>query len=203
MINRDHLLLCTIPFKTQLEHLFEDDFRAIVTTLEEYVFCVNLSQSRLDNGENLVFYNCGMDSGASQLHKHVQILPTTNEVREQFFTCYLDLYDQYSSKHFTRIPELHFKHAYRSLTNLFQKDHDTIVQQLLSTYKQMLCELNLYTCKPSSRVETKCVHCKGDGYDETHTVTIRDGECPSYNLIFTRKWMLIVPRCRESVDSIR
>lgn len=49
----------TNEFKSQFDPLDIDDFKCISSVLSEV--------------PSLVFYNCGVDSGASQPHKHIQV----------------------------------------------------------------------------------------------------------------------------------
>ncbi|KAJ2779901.1 bifunctional AP-4-A phosphorylase/ADP sulfurylase [Coemansia interrupta] len=58
-----HLLITTTEFKQQGEPLVESDFEAVLETT------TNLSPPQI------VFYNSGEESGASQPHKHLQVLP--------------------------------------------------------------------------------------------------------------------------------
>ncbi|KAJ1851000.1 bifunctional AP-4-A phosphorylase/ADP sulfurylase [Coemansia sp. RSA 1822] len=58
-----HLLITTAEFRQQGEPLSEADFTAVLATID------NLSS------RNIVFYNSGEESGASQPHKHLQVLP--------------------------------------------------------------------------------------------------------------------------------
>ncbi|KAJ2487168.1 bifunctional AP-4-A phosphorylase/ADP sulfurylase [Coemansia sp. RSA 2050] len=59
----NHLLITTSEFKQQGEPLTTSDFAAVVDTVD------GLSQA------HIVFYNSGEESGASQPHKHLQLLP--------------------------------------------------------------------------------------------------------------------------------
>lgn len=52
-------MLVTNEFKSQFDPLDIDDFKCISSVLSEV--------------PSLVFYNCGVDSGASQPHKHIQV----------------------------------------------------------------------------------------------------------------------------------
>ncbi|KAJ2849053.1 bifunctional AP-4-A phosphorylase/ADP sulfurylase [Coemansia brasiliensis] len=58
-----HLLITTAEFRQQGEPLTEADFSAVLNTIN------NLTS------RNIVFYNSGDNSGASQPHKHLQVLP--------------------------------------------------------------------------------------------------------------------------------
>ncbi|KAJ1818268.1 bifunctional AP-4-A phosphorylase/ADP sulfurylase [Coemansia sp. RSA 2599] len=64
-----HLLITTAEFKQQGEPLDESDFAAVLETTS------SLSRPQI------VFYNSGEESGASQPHKHLQVLPMP-----QYFT---------------------------------------------------------------------------------------------------------------------
>jgi sulfate adenylyltransferase (ADP) / ATP adenylyltransferase len=62
-IARNHILLTTKEFKSQLSRLDIDDFSAIFMVDRE-----------IDDPEKLFFFNCGSKSGASVAHKHIQML---------------------------------------------------------------------------------------------------------------------------------
>ena len=53
-------MLVTNEFKSQFDPLTLEDFKSVSSVLSEV--------------PSLVFYNCGVDSGASQPHKHIQVL---------------------------------------------------------------------------------------------------------------------------------
>ncbi|KAJ2717150.1 bifunctional AP-4-A phosphorylase/ADP sulfurylase, partial [Coemansia sp. Cherry 401B] len=58
-----HLLITTAEFRQQGEPLSELDFKAVLETIDSL------------SSRNIVFYNSGEESGASQPHKHLQVLP--------------------------------------------------------------------------------------------------------------------------------
>ncbi|KAJ2542992.1 bifunctional AP-4-A phosphorylase/ADP sulfurylase, partial [Coemansia sp. RSA 1933] len=58
-----HLLITTVGFEQQGDLLTESDFNAVLDV------CNNMSR------QHIVFYNSGEESGASQPHKHLQLLP--------------------------------------------------------------------------------------------------------------------------------
>lgn len=66
-----HLLLCTKAYADQREHLTPADCAA----LEALAACAFADGD--GSGGALCFYNCGEDSGASQGHKHMQLVPRT------------------------------------------------------------------------------------------------------------------------------
>jgi len=64
-VTKNHVLIITKDFEHQSAALNSDDMQAIVLTMKI-----------VENG--FIFYNCGKNSGASQVHKHVQCFPETN-----------------------------------------------------------------------------------------------------------------------------
>ncbi|EFX00297.1 bis(5-nucleosyl)-tetraphosphatase [Grosmannia clavigera kw1407] len=65
-ICRDHAILATVDFRPQSHLLAGDDLAAAYACIEAYH----------DQGQELfVFYNSGAHSGASQPHRHLQMLP--------------------------------------------------------------------------------------------------------------------------------
>ncbi|KAJ1735322.1 bifunctional AP-4-A phosphorylase/ADP sulfurylase [Coemansia biformis] len=65
-----HLLITTATFQRQGERLGEADFAAALDTVD------GLAR------EQIVFYNSGEESGASQPHKHMQVLPMPEDMDE-------------------------------------------------------------------------------------------------------------------------
>lgn len=61
----EHLLVITKDFVEQSEEFYETDFSAVNEVLD------NLKEIK-----PLAFYNSGCDSGASQAHRHFQVIPT-------------------------------------------------------------------------------------------------------------------------------
>jgi len=59
---KDHLLIVTKEFFHQSQPLAEDDLFI-------------LHQIMVDCGDALGFYNCGLNSGSSQTHRHMQVVP--------------------------------------------------------------------------------------------------------------------------------
>lgn len=64
-------MLVTNEFKSQFDPLTLEDFKSVSSVLSEV--------------PSLVFYNCGVDSGASQPHKHIQVsIVFVNFIRSLF-----------------------------------------------------------------------------------------------------------------------
>ena len=59
----EHFILATRDFKPQTHVLEESDLQATLACIEAY------------NGELFTFFNSGQHSGASQPHRHIQLLP--------------------------------------------------------------------------------------------------------------------------------
>ncbi|KNB45282.1 ATP adenylyltransferase [Blastocystis sp. subtype 4] len=61
LLNKFPMVLVTNEFMSQCSPLTQSDFTAITNVISQV--------------QSLVFFNCGVDSGASQSHKHIQIIP--------------------------------------------------------------------------------------------------------------------------------
>lgn len=103
-VTKHHILLCTTEFRTQEEHLTPADLLA----LEK---CARYAYPR---SGALCFYNCGLLSGASQGHKHVQIVPAVvaeSDLPPQRY--FLDSLAAPLGREARTIPGLGFRHAFR------------------------------------------------------------------------------------------
>jgi ATP adenylyltransferase len=127
--------------------------------------------------DSLGFYNAGPEAGASQSHKHLQFVP-------------LDAGRPLPIEPLLRfartdgmigaVPRLPFRHAYAPM------DHDW-------TNPQKDSGASLHACY------RKLLHTAGlsvDGTPGSHAPT------GPYNLLVTRKWMLLVPRVLECFEGI-
>jgi ATP adenylyltransferase len=65
-IVREHFILATKAFKEQTDLLEADDLGATYACLKEW---------RVHGKELFAFFNSGEHSGASQPHRHIQLLP--------------------------------------------------------------------------------------------------------------------------------
>ncbi len=146
-----HLLMVTRAFESQEAWLNEQDFDAVWRCLSEM--------------EGLAFYNGGTLAGASQRHKHLQLIPTaTDEIP-------IDAVLQFEclgAPH--RLPALPFFHSAMALAPIES------ASQLLAAYRRLLQAVDITV----------------SGAQQTE----------AYNLLFTRRWMLVVPRSQESFKSI-
>lgn len=161
----EHLLIITRNFVDQECLLDIDDFAAIATCLEEI--------------DGLAFYNGGQPAGASQKHKHLQLVPfplVANGINFPLET----VYQQSDNK-------LPFIHAFADIKSIWQKyplQQDWLEQDRLdrartifSLYRQLLEQVKI-TASPENR------------------------QSAAYNLLLTRENMIVIPRSREEYHGI-
>ncbi|MEM7726758.1 MAG: DUF4922 domain-containing protein [Cyanobacteria bacterium P01_A01_bin.45] len=166
----NHLLIVTRAFEEQEILLSLEDFSAIHLALSEI--------------DGLVFYNAGKLAGASQRHKHLQLVPLplnsqdgkipieslfTNTSSNQ--TSSNQKVDSKLHQDINNIPSLPFVHSFvRWNTNFLESP-----SKAWEYYCQTLENLNLLN---------------------------PDNKTGAYNLLATRDWMLIVPRKAEKFQNI-
>lgn len=156
-----HLLIVTRAFEEQENLLTLKDFEAIQTCMAEF--------------EGLAFYNGGVVAGASQRHKHLQMipLPMTEKgprvpVEPLFANVRLE-------GNLGVVPGLPFVHSFSSLDTDTVQEISKGAEILFKLYRDML---------------------QAVGLNASHEPEERKQSAP-YNLLFTRDWMLLVPRSEE------
>jgi len=149
-----HFLMITRHFEPQESWLTLSDFSALASCLSEI--------------DGLAFYNGGQAAGASQGHKHLQLVPLP--LREQDgFTMPLEVLMTSQSLAAGQL-NFPFLHGVLPLFIDWMAAPQTTAMELLRCYR------HLYV-----------------------TVGLPEGEHPQpYNLLVTRRWMLLVPRLQES-----
>ncbi len=158
-----HLLVVTREFEEQLDVLNAKDWAALWRCLRSI--------------DGLGFYNAGAEAGASQRHKHLQLIPfplMPNGGRLPIATVIqqVEFIDDIGT-----VPSFEFQHAIASLPPFFDLCQltDAEVGTVLEThYHQLLHWLQL-----------------------TSTA-----EPPIYNLLITREWMMVIPRSQDQVSGI-
>lgn len=110
-----HLLVTTAHFETQDCPLNWDDFVAVEQVAAEFAFGSD------EPKDWMIFYNCGMLSGASQYHKHIQLMMVGKD--GQVPLSIPDMQAIYGPKHFYPLPacsnsEELVKNWYHSYTKL-------------------------------------------------------------------------------------
>ncbi|MCU7931776.1 MAG: phosphorylase [Candidatus Thiodiazotropha sp. (ex Codakia rugifera)] len=161
-----HLLIITREFEHQERLLSLQDFEALWYCLSEY--------------PSLGFYNGGTAAGASQHHKHLQLVPLPlypGQVLYPLEKLYSTLTKKMTLQSLKQLP---FVHSWRPLPLGIENRPSEAAKQTLAIYQQMLASVGI------SRWGRQ------------------DGEYQSapYNLLVTREWMLLVPRSQEQYKGI-
>ena len=148
---RHHLLIVTRTFEAQDLLLTPGDFVAMLTCMTEI--------------DGLGFYNGGTVAGASQTHKHLQLvpLPLGSGPRPTPLDSVVD--GPLPVGEPTRIPAFDFRHAVIPLDGSRLGPQDSA--ELHGLYRRACAAVEVH--------------------DETQP----------YNMLVTRRWMLLVPRSRE------
>ncbi|HEY9761873.1 MAG TPA: phosphorylase [Trichocoleus sp.] len=157
----NHILIVTRAFEEQDSWLRAEDFEALWACMAEI--------------EGLAFYNGGTLAGASQRHKHLQLVPLP--MAPDGSALPLDGLVQSApfQGHHGSIPNLPYLHSIVRLS----RDWLTAMlpgRYLLDCYQKVMrgIGLNLQASIPDK----------------------------PYNLLITRQWMLAVPRCQDSYQAI-
>lgn len=157
-----HLLLVTRDFVHQETLLDTNDFAALALALREL--------------DALGFYNGGEIAGASQPHKHLQIVPLPLSPATGSGTLPMDALiqvGQIEQDHCTTLP---FAHALRALTQDALNDPARLYEHYRALCRQLGIMAHDDAPKAPQRVP--------------------------YNLLLTRRWIMLVPRSREHVEGI-
>jgi ATP adenylyltransferase len=161
-----HILMVTRTFQEQESFLTLSDVEALLVCLAEF--------------DGLVFYNAGVIAGASQRHKHLQMvpLPLTADMP------HVPIEPLLPAARFERelgvVPGFHFVHVLARMHDQWITLPGKGAPELLQQYLQMLQKVGL----------------AGGGAGE-NPLSPRP-----YNLLVTRQWMLLVPRSAECFKDI-
>ena len=158
-----HLLLITREFESQENLLNKADFVAMCQVLQEV--------------DGLGFYNGGKLAGASQPHKHLQVIPLPIAPNLDYIPVEKSIFSADTSNHIGISPRFPFVHAIAFFDLLEQKSTLERGEILLNYYYELLVKVGLQHSN-------------------------REKKSQPYNLLITRKWMFIVPRSQESFQSI-
>lgn len=158
-----HLLVVTRAFEDQEEPLTLPDFEALWTCMAEY--------------DALAFYNAGATAGASQPHKHLQIVPVPLGPGGPALPIEPRIEEVGPILGIRSVPGLPFPHRIAECGADWTSAPVRAAGTSLELYRAMLNQLRL---------------CGGGA-----------AERPApYNLLVSRRWMLLVPRARECVGTI-
>lgn len=163
---RHHLLIVTRHFEDQETLLTLPDLQALWACLAEF--------------EALGFYNGGTVAGASQRHKHLQMvpLPLASEGPAVPIESLIAL--ARVGETINALPGLPFVHACSRLDPTLSVRPDEAAAVTLERYYALLEAVGI-TASPSN----------------DHLL-----QSAPYNLLITRSWMLLVPRSKEFFESI-
>ena len=162
-----HLLLVTREFASQ-EHLLDyADFHALALCLREI--------------DGLGFYNGGKDAGASQPHKHLQLVPLPLDAGPWAMPVETLLDTWSTSGLVLQLLRLPFLHAFALLEPELFDEPARAADRMRELYEAQLEAIGIM-----------------EEQDD-------DGPRQSgpYNLLVTRRWMLAVPRSRECYGAIQ
>ena len=159
-----HILMVTREYESQETWLTYADFEVLVHCLIEI--------------DGLGFYNSGQKAGASQHHKHLQLIPFSTEQGSQElpFAKVINAQKEIlqNSSALLAIP---FCHGVQPLKICWIEDcHREISDSLFKIYQQLMVDIGLNLDAPQP-------------------------DTP-YNLLITREWMMAVPRSQESYQGI-
>lgn len=169
----DHLLIITREFESQENLLTLPDFQALGACMAEF--------------DSLAFYNSGKIAGASQRHKHLQLVPlplipnaamaANNPIKIPIDSAIASA--QFDGKVVGTIPDFGFQHALAKLDPSWVNYPVESATTLLESYFALLEAVGIQS---------------GDQITEKLS--------GSYNFLATREWMLVVPRIKEKFHNI-
>jgi ATP adenylyltransferase len=129
--------------------------------------------------DGLAFYNSGISSGSSQYHKHLQMVPVPLAPRGLSIPIEPLLSSTVYRGNIGHCAELPFVHAISRIDSAELSSLQLTAEAALDRYSSMLDTLDMHREKDAGiRISTP------------------------YNLLVTRRWMLLIPRSREFFDSI-
>lgn len=160
-----HLLIVTRAFEEQESWLTLQDFESMWACLAEF--------------EGLVFYNAGKIAGASQRHKHLQIVPLPLVPNGPKIPIEPLLASARFEGSMGTIPDFSFVHAVAKLEPDWVESPLAAAEATLELYYALLRTVGLLADGVSGNTQAG-----------------------AYNLLATRQWMLIVVRSHEEFESI-
>jgi ATP adenylyltransferase len=160
-----HLLIITRHFEDQDTLLTLKDFEALWLCMAEY--------------SSLGFYNGGREAGASQQHKHLQMVPLPLAPVGPAIPIE-PLLAKAAQSGMTTIPGFSFLHSFVRLDRALVNSPERAAQETFELYATMLRSVGL-NLPDASRLTVQSM---------------------PYCLLVTRGWMLLVPRSREHFEDI-
>ncbi|KAI8638254.1 ATP adenylyltransferase-domain-containing protein [Parasitella parasitica] len=168
-VSPNHLLIVTKEFKKQTDPILPDELYEAFKAMTDFGY----------SQPTLAFYNCGPNSGASQGHKHIQVLPLNRE--HEFQPPVKQLFDEIPDRQIGQIyaiNKLPFVHVIIGLdSNIIRgaKDkRDSLTEYLGQVFFGLLDAMFQQLRENSSSLN------------------------PSYNFLMTQDFMMLVPRSKDS-----
>ena len=161
-----HLLIVTRHFEDQETLLTLNDFESFCACMSEY--------------NSFGFYNGGEEAGASQAHKHLQMVPLPLAPEGPEVPIEPLVKKAQVKNKLGTIPDFHFKHVFAVLEENIMASPYKAAKKTFTLYSTMLERLGL----------------------EPPSLNIQKRQSKPYCLLLTRKWMLLIPRSREFFHSI-
>lgn len=127
--------------------------------------------------DGLTFYNGGRAAGASQRHKHLQFVPLPLGLRGPPVPIEPLLGHARFRGTWEEVPALGYEHALARLDAVGLRSREQAADTLLATYRSLLEAVGIATLTGGR-------------------------QSAPYNLLITRRWMLLVPRSQECFDSM-
>jgi ATP adenylyltransferase len=161
-----HLLIVTRRFEDQEDLLTPRDFAALAACMVQI--------------DGLAFYNGGAAAGASQPHKHLQIVPLPLAADGAGVPIEPLLAAAPAGAHLGGVPGLPFVHGFMRLEPAIFADPDSAAEMLVAHYRTLCTAAGI-----EGRIEHGAIR-----------------QSAPYNLLLTREWMLLVARTRDRVQGI-
>ncbi len=161
----NHLLIVTRGFEEQTMLLTLADFEALWTCMAEY--------------ESLGFYNGGAEAGASQRHKHLQVVPLPFSPEGPAVPLE-PLLPDLSPGRLAAIPKFSFLNVFTRLDPALADSPAAAARETFGIYCSMLSHAGMRAPLPGEPTSQSQPYC----------------------LLVARSWMLLVPRSREFTQGI-
>jgi ATP adenylyltransferase len=161
-----HLLIVTRDFQDQESLLTDADFQALSTCMAEI--------------DGLGFYNGGTVAGASQPHKHLQLVPLPMADEGPAVPLEPLLAAAETDGAVGRVPGLPFRHAFARLDASLFRGPTAAAEAIHERYRALLAAAGI----------------------EAVAVGGESRQSAPYNLLLTRQWMLLMPRSHECFETI-
>lgn len=160
----NHLLIVTRDFELQTDLLNINDFIALWACMREI--------------DGLAFFNGGETAGASQRHKHLQLVPLPFISNIEFLPIAPAINKVNFSNSLGTIPSFPFKNAIAKFDLTSFDNPVTAASAMLDCYYSLLKNVGFTLDKNSNK------------------------QPGSYNFLATKNWMLVIPRTQESCYGI-